>query len=292
MFHFKPVDDRSLVHRWLAKPYITKWFYGQGLENTKRGLDAFLNGVSDTQYWFGFERERPFAFLITSYADPETITLDMLIGEEDYLGKGFAVPLIEQFLDSQFPDIVNVVIDPEKSNAKAVHVYQKAGFSIEREFVPSHSPHPHFLMRMDLRKKRLLKYLYEQIPLSEAMGITIDEASPDRVVMKAPFLPNINHKQTVFGGSLHAVATLACWSLLYLNMKCQIVITKSEVAFQAPVKGDFTAICQKPDAATWSRFMKTLQRGRARIALVAQIIDGGRLAVDFRGEFAAIQSPK
>ena len=54
----------------------------------------------------------------------------------------------------------------------------------------------------------LEKYLHKHIPISSAMGVKVDVASSERVVLSAPFLNNINHKQTVFGGSLHAVATL------------------------------------------------------------------------------------
>jgi thioesterase domain-containing protein len=59
----------------------------------------------------------------------------------------------------------------------------------------------------------LKEYLYQHIPLSQALGLEVIEASLENIVLGAPFLPNINHKHTVFGGSLHALSTLACWSL-------------------------------------------------------------------------------
>lgn len=164
-FNFNHVDQahRSLVHTWLLQPHVAEWFYGQGLENTFKHLDEFLAGSSFAQYWLAFDREHPFAFLITYHVDKaqdeiakwchegEAITLDMLIGDSSYLGKGYAVPVIHQFLLSQFP------IDPEASNVKAIHVYQKAGFNKLGEFIPSHSPHPHFMMKLNLQelKKQL-----------------------------------------------------------------------------------------------------------------------------------------
>jgi GNAT superfamily N-acetyltransferase len=150
-FLFKPVERkyRDLVHSWLKKPYIAEWFYGQGLENTIRHLDEFLEGAGDSAYWLAFDGERPFAFFITSKAGEQAITLDMLIGEEDYLGKGLAASLIEMFLSSQFPDAKEVLIDPEATNKRAVHVYEKAGFRFVKEFIPSHSPHLHYLMKLN-----------------------------------------------------------------------------------------------------------------------------------------------
>lgn len=165
--HFKPVDAAhlSLVHKWLKVPHVAKWFYGDGLENTLKGLDKFLEGASDSQYWLAFEGDHPFAFFITSSIrkpedtlskwceeEGEATTLDMLIGDTDYIGKGLAAPLIQQFLLAQFPHVTEVLIDPEITNARAVHVYQKAGFKILEEFTPSHSPHPHYIMRLNMRQ--------------------------------------------------------------------------------------------------------------------------------------------
>ncbi|MFZ0566003.1 MAG: hypothetical protein WAM28_07450, partial [Chlamydiales bacterium] len=67
-FTFRTVNenDRGLVHSWLAKPYVAKWFYGDGLANTLKGIDEFIGGISDTKYWLACDGNRPFAFLITS----------------------------------------------------------------------------------------------------------------------------------------------------------------------------------------------------------------------------------
>ncbi len=166
-FNFKLVDaaHRSLVHSWLAQPYVAKWFYGQGLENTLKHLDEFLQGTSQSQYWLAYDGEHPFAFLITSSVDKphdvlaswcseegEAMTLDMLIGDTHYLGKGLSHILIQEFLASQFPQVAEVLIDPEATNSHAIHVYKKAGFTILGEFIPSHSPHPHYMMRLKLTK--------------------------------------------------------------------------------------------------------------------------------------------
>ncbi|MCE2983935.1 MAG: YiiD C-terminal domain-containing protein [Parachlamydia sp.] len=108
-------------------------------------------------------------------------------------------------------------------------------------------------------EKQLEDYLHGHIPISQAMGITVEEATFDHVILKAPFQPNINHKKTVFGRSLHAVLTLACWSLLHLHLKDkQIVITDSQITYLAPVTNDFKAICQAPDRQQMERLIKTL----------------------------------
>jgi thioesterase domain-containing protein len=145
-------------------------------------------------------------------------------------------------------------------------------------------------------EKQLENYLHRHIPISKAMGITVAVATKDKVVLEASFRENINHKQTVFGGSLHAAATLACWSLLHLNLKScnetfQIVITHSETEFKAPVADDFAAVCLKPDPADWNRFVHMLERKkRARIRLTATIEHAGRVSVNYHATFAALDS--
>ena len=128
-------------------------------------MDEFLQGASQSQYWIAYDRDNPFAFFITSTVskpDDEltcwcseeglAITLDMLIGDTLYLGKGLSSVVIREFLLSQFPQAVEVLIDPEATNLRAVHVYQKVGFSILDEFIPSHSPNLHYMMRLSMNK--------------------------------------------------------------------------------------------------------------------------------------------
>lgn len=165
-FHFQKAheEQRSLIHSWLERPHVTKWFYGEGLQSTIDHLDAFFDRPSPFfQYWIGYEGEIPFAFLITSEVNkPEdsltrfcekegkAITLDMLIGEEKYLGKGLSHRLIEEFLLTQFGGVSEVLIDPEKTNTHAVHIYEKVGFKVLEEFIPTWSKEPHYMMRLGM----------------------------------------------------------------------------------------------------------------------------------------------
>lgn len=141
----------------------------------------------------------------------------------------------------------------------------------------------------------LEKYLHKHIPISSAIGVKVDVASSERVVLSAPFLNNINHKQTVFGGSLHAVATLTCWSLLHVNLielfndPIQIVIASSEINYLTPVTSDFKAECLHPQINAWDRFITVLRKkGKARLQLSARISENGQLCVDYAGIFVAI----
>jgi aminoglycoside phosphotransferase (APT) family kinase protein/RimJ/RimL family protein N-acetyltransferase len=147
--HAKP-DQKDLIHQWLGQNYIREWIHGVGLQNTLNGLDDFFQGTGDTTYWIGYDYNIPFAFLITSPAEEEAITLDLFICDPHYLGKGLAVPMIRDFLLSQFPRIKRVLIDPETTNTRAVHVYKKVGFKIIGEFIASWHPVPHYQMALEM----------------------------------------------------------------------------------------------------------------------------------------------
>lgn len=57
-------------------------------------------------------------------------------------------------------------------------------------------------------EKHLESYLYQHIPISKAIGIKALHASTDKVILATPFSNNINHKKTIFGGSLRCNISL------------------------------------------------------------------------------------
>jgi thioesterase domain-containing protein len=142
----------------------------------------------------------------------------------------------------------------------------------------------------------LERYLREHIPLSLAMGVRVREATRERVALAAPLAPNINHRDTVFGGSAAAVAMLACWTLLHVRLEIQrssarLVIQRSEMRYERPIPGDFAAHCEFREESAWARFHHMLsRRGRARIELSATVTDGARECAFFRGEFVAVRN--
>ena len=150
VFHFAPAkaSQRLLLHEWLVQSHIKEWIHGVGLQNTLTGLEQFFIGESETTYWIGYDKGIPFAFLITSPEGNDAITLDLFICDVNYLGKGLAVPMIQEFLIRHFPNIKKVLIDPEATNIRAIHVYKKVGFKVVGEFIASWHPVPHYQMEL------------------------------------------------------------------------------------------------------------------------------------------------
>lgn len=141
-------------------------------------------------------------------------------------------------------------------------------------------------------KKKLEEYIHTNIPISVPMGISVECASQQIVVITAPLSNNINYTGAVFDSSLHAVSTLACWSLLHLNLEefspVDIVLCHSNVGYITPVTYDFKAQCLVPHDMYWEYFFKMLQiKGRGEIDLKATIDHQDKRAVNFDGTFIA-----
>lgn len=136
-------------------------------------------------------------------------------------------------------------------------------------------------------------YLHTQIPLSAAMGVSVQAATADAVTLSAPLEPNINHKSTVFGGSASALAILAAWSLLHLRLveegqDCEIVIQSNDMAYERPITAAFTATSSLADPSALPTFLKTLaRRKRARIEIQSVLACGGEAVGRFKGSFVA-----
>lgn len=140
----------------------------------------------------------------------------------------------------------------------------------------------------------LQDYLYSHIPLSKAMAVEVRTASPQGVLLAAPLAPNINHRDTVFGGSASAVAILSAWALLHVslldaNIKARLVIQKNSMSYDLPMPTDFTAEAAAPEPEKWKRFVATLQkRKRARISIQSVLNCEGQEVGKFEGDFVAI----
>lgn len=111
------------------------------------------------------------------------------------------------------------------------------------------------------------------------MGATVLDASGDEVVLHAPIDPNLNHRDTAFGGSLAALAILAGWCVVHLGLReagvqVRTVIQASEVDFTAPVHTGFRAVARRPRGEAWSRLLRALDRwGRGRVRVRIELSD-------------------
>lgn len=139
------IDDLELLRYWDTKQHVIdcdpddEWDWEKELiRNPKwrEQLIAELNGepigiiqiidpfLEETQYWGAVE--------------PNKRAIDIWIGEEHNLNRGYGKKMMKLAIDRCFKDksVDGILIDPLKSNVKAQKFYHKLGFEFieERKF--------------------------------------------------------------------------------------------------------------------------------------------------------------
>jgi thioesterase domain-containing protein len=140
----------------------------------------------------------------------------------------------------------------------------------------------------------LAAILHNDIPLTHDMGLDVIGWQDQTLRLHLPLAPNVNHKSTMFGGSLYCGAVLAGWGWLHLRLREEgiegghIVIQEGQISYPLPVTGDAVAQCQAPDDKAWKRFVAAWQRyGRGRLTLETCVFNQGSsdAAVRFSGQY-------
>jgi thioesterase domain-containing protein len=137
-------------------------------------------------------------------------------------------------------------------------------------------------------------FLHDKIPLTRAMGLRVAENGA-RLVLEAPLAANVNHLGTAFGGSLHALPTLACYAALWTllveaGLDGHVVVKRSAASYRHPVTDVLRASCVRPPPDRAAEFLADLRRHKkARMEMAAMVEgDDGRTAVEFSGTFVAL----
>lgn len=161
--HFEQVTDAhiSTILNWLAEPHVMAFW-----DNSDAHKDDILNFVSGRiepslycdgkfVYWIASFDNQPFAMFMTIQETGEddigdeklshlsktghTYGLDYMIGNPQFLGKGYGAKTLAAFLDfirlDYDPKADTFLIDPASDNPRAKHIYEKAGFDHVCDFV-------------------------------------------------------------------------------------------------------------------------------------------------------------
>lgn len=184
----------------------------------------------------------------------------------------------------------------------AIPFYQKNGFETRGELSDQVGPvrHQQMVKLLDpmanVRRNpewcaELQKRWEEQIPISDKMGIKINQFNGYSFECGAQLNPNLNPHNTMFAGSAFTLATLTGWGMIWLLMKehhlsGDIVLADSRIRYRHPVE-------EPPIASTSldgiSGDLERLATGRkARIVIDVTIYSGQTPAVDFVGTYMLI----
>lgn len=147
--HLRPVDDGDIemLTIWLNKDYILKWYHNadEWLDeiNGRHGEYAWINHfiVMDGKIPIGFcqyydcydANDFEDWYSVTQKGD--TYSIDYLIGNETYLGKGYGKAIIEILSDTiKSIGMVNkIIVQPEKENHSSNHVLLANGYIFDEQ---------------------------------------------------------------------------------------------------------------------------------------------------------------
>ena len=144
------LEDVPLYYEWAEKPHVKNVWFLEGYQPKEYILKKIEgNGIEypfiilandkpigHIQYWDIFARDQIEAETNDYFTgEPEgTFGIDIFIGEENYLGKGYGTKAMLKFTELLFEryNAKKIVIDPSSINKQAIRSYEKAGFQFVR----------------------------------------------------------------------------------------------------------------------------------------------------------------
>ena len=121
----------------------------------------------------------------------------------------------------------------------------------------------------------------------------VESYDGQQLVLAAPLTLNHNHLGTAFGGSLAAVATLAGYGFLWLELGdrgAHVVIRESAISYRRPVRKGIRAVCRRPEENAVAAFKSEFaNNGKGPIRLAVTVEEDGLAAVELNGTFVAMK---
>jgi len=139
-------SDIALITEWLNKDYILKWYH-----DTEDWLQE-ISGRNDAFNWIHhfiiMDEETPVGFC--QYYDccdandmeawyevekrGDTFSIDYLIGDEEYLGKGYGKRIVKLLTETirQKEHANQIIVQPDEDNHASNHVLMANGYVYDR----------------------------------------------------------------------------------------------------------------------------------------------------------------
>ena len=148
---FRPISlsqDLDKIHKWMNQDYVIPfWKLGFDKDKIQQHLQKALADKHQTLY-IGFIDDIPMSYWESYWAIDDVVSgcypaeksdqgIHLLIGDRNFLGKGYAFPLLRAmtFFQFQHSATQKVIAEPDIRNSKMIHVFEKCGFVFQREIL-------------------------------------------------------------------------------------------------------------------------------------------------------------
>ena len=140
----------QLLHQWLQLHHVREFW-----DDVDRELEQVVNHyikTDETSRYLFYMNSIAVGYIqiydINSthqYAKLANLTseccgIDFFIGNPNYLGSGLSYQIITQFIAS-YSQNKPTIVDPLINNHKAIHIYEKVGFSTIKKFIDNGNHH-------------------------------------------------------------------------------------------------------------------------------------------------------
>lgn len=145
VFVLIPLKDKdvALIELWLHHDYIRKWF--EPIQSWITEIKARDTDFQFIHYYIAVYDSLPIGFCqYYACADAKedwyediplagTYSIDYLIGERDYLGKGLGKTMIDSLVNHVFSlqDARRIIVQPEEENRSSCSVLLSCGFNYD-----------------------------------------------------------------------------------------------------------------------------------------------------------------
>jgi aminoglycoside 6'-N-acetyltransferase len=159
---FKILDniDLKILHQWLQHLHVRQ-FWDDGDRTIAQVANHYCKTGQVQRFIFFFDQQaagyiqfypidQQHEYKKFSEAEQDVIGIDFFIGEPQFLNKNLAMQVLSLFIALHGQNASRILVDPEISNHKAIHIYDKYGFKKIATLAIKHKQHQ--LMAIHIRR--------------------------------------------------------------------------------------------------------------------------------------------
>jgi aminoglycoside 6'-N-acetyltransferase Ib len=164
-FRSLEVGDLGLMHEWLQRPHVRRWWSKhETYESVVEHYLPAIKGRKRVDLYLILLEDRPIGFiqtyLVADHADFAKVVgfgagvagVDLFIAEEELTGTGLGPEVLRTFVrDVVFakPGTTACIADPDVRNLVSIRAFEKAGFRRVRNFFDPYDDELHALVRLE-----------------------------------------------------------------------------------------------------------------------------------------------